>query len=95
MPLTVKFIGALRHMTGKTKISVDCTGTISLKELILKISQDMPSVQTSLIEQQSDGKTKTNALMLVNDKEISVLNGLDTQLVDGDEVVFVPIVHGG
>jgi molybdopterin converting factor small subunit len=31
----------------------------------------------------------------VNGKEISVLNGLDTVLKDGDEVVFVPVVHGG
>jgi molybdopterin converting factor small subunit len=31
----------------------------------------------------------------VNGREISVLNGLDTILKDGDEVVFVPVVHGG
>jgi molybdopterin converting factor small subunit len=38
---------------------------------------------------------KTNALILVNDREISVLNGLDTKLDDGDEIVFVPVIHGG
>ena len=38
---------------------------------------------------------KTNALILVNDREISVLDGLETKLSDGDEVVFVPVVHGG
>jgi molybdopterin converting factor small subunit len=38
---------------------------------------------------------RPNTLILVNGKEISVLNGLDTMLEDGDEVVFVPVVHGG
>ena len=38
---------------------------------------------------------KPNALILVNGKEISVLEGLATKLKDGDEVVFVPVVHGG
>ena len=38
---------------------------------------------------------KSNALILLNGKEISVLNGLQTKVKDGDEVVFVPVVHGG
>ena len=33
--------------------------------------------------------------MLVNGREISVLNGLETRVNDEDEVVFVPVVHGG
>jgi molybdopterin converting factor small subunit len=31
----------------------------------------------------------------VNGKEISVLQGLETVIKDGDEVVFVPVLHGG
>jgi molybdopterin converting factor small subunit len=34
-------------------------------------------------------------LVLVNGREISVLNGLETRVKDEDEVVFVPVVHGG
>jgi len=34
-------------------------------------------------------------LILVNDREIGVLNSLETKLNDGDEVVLVPVVHGG
>jgi molybdopterin converting factor small subunit len=34
-------------------------------------------------------------LILINGREISALNGLDTILQEGDEVVFVPVVHGG
>jgi molybdopterin converting factor small subunit len=33
--------------------------------------------------------------MLVNEKEINVLNGLDTTLKDRDILVLVPVVHGG
>jgi molybdopterin converting factor small subunit len=33
--------------------------------------------------------------MLVNGKEIGVLKGLETKLKDGDELVLVPVVHGG
>ncbi|TFF86416.1 MAG: hypothetical protein EU551_01675 [Promethearchaeota archaeon] len=34
-------------------------------------------------------------LILVNDKDISVLNDRLTKVKSGDEVVFLPIIHGG
>lgn len=96
MTLTVKFIGALRHASGKGKITFNSKSeNLTVKELILKLSDETPQLKSSLIEQQSDGSFKTNALILVNDKEISVLNGIETKLSEGDEIVFVPVVHGG
>jgi molybdopterin converting factor small subunit len=44
---------------------------------------------------QKFGNSNSNSLVLVNGTEISVLSGLDTNLKDGDEVVFIPVVHGG
>jgi molybdopterin converting factor small subunit len=38
---------------------------------------------------------RTNALILVNGKEVSVLQGLNTKIKDGDELVLIPVVHGG
>jgi len=38
---------------------------------------------------------KPNTLILVNGKEISVLNGLETTLKDEDEVIFIPVLHAG
>ena len=54
----------------------------------------MPELKRSLIDRQLEDP-RTNALILVNGREISVLNGLETKLNDGDDVVFVPVVHGG
>jgi molybdopterin synthase sulfur carrier subunit len=96
MTLTVKFIGALRHASGKTKLTFNCKSeTLTVKELILKLLEETPQLKSSLIDQQTDGSFKTNALILVNDREISVLNGIETKLSEGDEIVFVPVVHGG
>jgi molybdopterin synthase sulfur carrier subunit len=96
MALTVKFIGALRHISGKTKLTFKFADeNFSVKDLILELLEETPQLKSSLINQQTDDNVKTNALVLVNDREISVLNGVDTKLRDGDEVVFVPVVHGG
>ena len=93
MPLTMKFIGALRQISGKTQLTVNFQEGMSLKDLIAKISQEMPQLEKTLSDQLSN--SRSNALILINGREISVLNGLETKLNDGDEIVFIPVVHGG
>lgn len=93
MPLTLKFIGALRQISGKTQLTVNFQGGMSLKDLITKISREMPQLDKTFSDQLND--SRSNALVLINGREISVLNGLETKLNDGDEIVFIPVVHGG
>ncbi|MGD0070721.1 MAG: MoaD/ThiS family protein [Candidatus Bathyarchaeia archaeon] len=94
MALTIKFIGALRHLSGKTQLTINFQEGMSLKELVTKISQQMPKLEKTFSDQQLND-SRSNALILINGREISVLNGLETKLNDGDEIVFVPVVHGG
>jgi len=94
VPLTVKFIGALRHLSGKTQFAVTFQDEISIKELVEKISQEMPELKHTFSDQELND-SRSNSLILVNGREISVLDGYETKLCDGDEIVFVPVVHGG
>jgi len=36
-----------------------------------------------------------NAVILVNGKEIGILKGLETEVRDRDEIVIIPVIHGG
>jgi sulfur-carrier protein len=94
MTLSIKFIGALRHISGKTQLTINYQEGISLKDLLSKLSQELPELKKTFSDQQLND-SRSNSLILVNGREISVLNGLDTELIDGDEIVFVPVVHGG
>ena len=94
MPLTVKFIGAMRHLSGKTQFVVTFQDGISIKVLVYKISQEMPELKRIFSDQELND-SRSNSLIIVNGKEISVLSGYETKLNDGDEIVFVPVVHGG
>ena len=93
MPLTLKFIGALRQISGKTQLIINFEDGDSLRDLITKISQETPQLDKTFNDQLND--SRSNALVLINGREISVLNGLETKLNDGDEIVFIPVVHGG
>ena len=94
MPLTIKFIGALRHLSGKTEFTVSFQEVISIKELVSKIIQKFPDLKHTFSDQELND-SRSNSLVLVNGREISVLSGYETKLKDGDEIVFVPVVHGG
>jgi molybdopterin synthase sulfur carrier subunit len=94
MAITVKLVGALRHFSGINELALDCTVCMSIRDLMNEVVKELPSLERSLIDRQFEDQ-RSNALVLVNGREISVLNGLETELQDGDEVVLVPFVHGG
>jgi len=94
VPLTIKFIGALRHLSGKTQFTITFQEDITIEELVNEISQELPELKHTFSDQQLND-SRSNSLVLVNGREISVLNGYETKLKDGDEIVFVPVVHGG
>ncbi|MBC7129646.1 MoaD/ThiS family protein [Candidatus Bathyarchaeota archaeon] len=94
MTLTVKFLGSFKHICGRNRVIIDVKKSITIKELILKIVDTFPSLKNALIDPELEDP-RPNTLIIINGKEISVLEGLNTLLKDGDEVVFVPVLHGG
>jgi MoaD family protein len=94
MAVTVKFVGALRSASGKGSFAVQVKEAVSVREVMDKIVEELPRLKRALIDLQLENP-KSNALILVNGKEISVLKGLETILKDGDEIVLVPVTHGG
>ena len=94
MPITLKFLGALRHASGKDLLSLECRDGVSVLDLIKAASKGKASLRRNILDEQFQ-TPKSHALILVNGREISVLDGLATKVKDGDEVVFIPVVHGG
>ena len=94
MVVTVRFIGSFRASAGKSRFMLELEKAVSLRELVTKVVEEQPKLKRVLIDPELDDP-RTNVLMLVNGKEISVLKGLDTKLKDGDELTLIPVVHGG
>jgi molybdopterin synthase sulfur carrier subunit len=94
MRVNFKFIGSFRNLAGKGKVTLNLSEGTTLKEAIKQIVKKFPKIERALIDWEL-GDPRPNTLIIVNRKEISVLNGLETLLKDGDEVVFIPVSHGG
>ena len=94
MAIIVKLVGSLRHFSGAGELELGCSGCASVGTLVAELVKEVPGLERSLIDQQLEDP-RPNALILVNGREIGVLDGLETCLNDEDEVVFIPVVHGG
>jgi molybdopterin synthase sulfur carrier subunit len=94
MTVNVKFVGSFRGVSGKSKIVFKFAKPISLRILVAKVVELLPKLKSALVDPMS-GEPRSNMLVLVNGQEIGVLSGIETKVNDGDEVVFVPVMHGG
>lgn len=94
MEVTVKFIGVFRSISGKSNLNLKFKDTTPIREAVRKIVVDLPELKRVLIDPELEDP-RPNTLILVNGREINILNGLETALNDGDQVVFIPVLHGG
>jgi molybdopterin converting factor small subunit len=92
----VSFIGIFSGLAGKTEARIKVKGLRTVDWLIRKIVKEVGKIEfkRALIDPELNDP-KPNAVILVNGREIAALNGLKTKLRNGDEVVLIPVTHGG
>ncbi|KYH42565.1 MAG: molybdopterin converting factor [Candidatus Bathyarchaeota archaeon B26-1] len=90
----VRLLGVFRKALGKESLQVKVERPLSAIHLILKVAEFSPELKRVLIDPEL-GDPRPNALILINGREISALDGLETLIKGGDEVVLIPVTHGG
>jgi molybdopterin converting factor small subunit len=94
--VSVRLYGVLKTSAKTGGLELNFDGPVSVRELVNKVVNVIgrPEFETYMID--ADMKDpRPNALILVSGTEVGALHGIDTTLRDGDEVVFLPVVHGG
>lgn len=96
MRVHVRLYGVLKTAAKTERLELDFESPISIRQLVNKLVSVIarPEFETYLIDADTKDP-RPNALILVSGTEIGALNGIDSTLRDGDEVVFLPVAHGG
>jgi sulfur-carrier protein len=87
----VRVPAMLRPTVGGER-TVDADGS-TLRELIHNVDTRHPGFAGQLLEPTGDQRRFVN--IYVNDEDVRYLNGLETELTDGDIVSILPAVAGG
>lgn len=91
----VKFLGVFRQFSNRNHVLVKLEEPSTVRKAIEKLTEAFSSeFKRALVDPELEDP-RPNALILVNGREISVLQGLKTEVKDGDEIVLVPVSHGG
>ncbi len=96
MKVRLKLYGVFRSSAHADNISLELPARTDVRTAIGELisSQQFHELKQLLVEGgQSD--PRPNALIMVSGREIGSLNGLETELKDGDELALLPIAHGG
>jgi len=92
MKLKIKLLKPFSDAVGKSELELDFDGA-TLEDMLKVLVNRYPRLKKEFY-------TKTEELtdymcMFVNDKPISALNGINTELKNGDELLFFIPVSGG
>jgi len=92
--VTIKLLGVCRSIAERAELTLGFEGEATLKDVIDKIVKKVPRLKKVLIDSDLEDP-RINTLILVDGKEISVLNGLETRIENGNEIVLVSVLHAG
>ncbi len=94
MNVRVRLLGVFRGSTGKDQLLLTLERA-TVREAIQALIERLPTEIGAMLINPEFKDPQPNALVLLNGREINVLNGLETVVSDGDEVTLVPVAHGG
>jgi molybdopterin synthase sulfur carrier subunit len=90
--VTVKLFAGLKPAFGRGAIDIECGRTRSVHSVLLEVC-DTPAQRRALF--LDDGLLRRELQVLVNGRNITFLDRLETELNSGDEVAVFPPMYGG
>ncbi|HKF80522.1 MAG TPA: ubiquitin-like small modifier protein 1 [Thermoleophilaceae bacterium] len=88
---TVKIPPVLRSSTGGAK-EVDAHGR-TVGDALRSLAEQHPATRSQLFSEAGDLNRYVNVYL--NDEDVRVLQGLDTEVAPGDTLVILPAMAGG
>jgi len=92
MNIELELLGALARIAGSRNVRIEVTGNATVKDLLSIVRGRWRGMEEYIILR---GGTVSNVIVLVDGRDIGVLDGLETKLRDGCKVTMIPVVHGG
>lgn len=92
----IKLVGVLRGIAGFSDLVIETEEPVTVQNLIRILVDKIGSklLEDAVIDRAS-GDPRPNLLVLVDDKEISTLGGLQTTVEPKGEMILIPVAHGG
>jgi MoaD family protein len=92
--IKLRFLSTMKELVGKGDNSIEVDARATVDDLLRILLTRYDNI-TNLLFEENKKSVRNDILILVNDVDINVLDGLKTFLSEDDEVALIPIAHGG
>ena len=92
MTVQVRYFASFREAIGEKETEESAE---NIRDLLHSLAEKYEPLKDELFEDEDGEKLKNHVNLLVNGNQIRTLEGLDTELEDGDTVSIYPPVAGG
>jgi len=95
MKVTIHTILNLKKIIGARQLDVELADGASVNDLLSLMKTRWGEALSSDLFDPETGCVIPHVRIMVDGRQIEFLNGVDTPLQDGDEVLILPLVAGG
>ena len=92
----VKLIGVLGSAAGNREIVLPAPNALAVQELISMLLKTVGNkFFRDLLVDAGTEDPRPNVIILLNDQDYNIFDGLKTQVAPGTRVTIIPVAHGG
>ncbi|TMI21856.1 MoaD/ThiS family protein [Candidatus Bathyarchaeota archaeon] len=92
----VKLIGVLGSAAGNREIMLPAPNALAVQELISMLLKTVGNTFfRDLLVDAGTEDPRPNVIILLNDQDCNIFDGLRTQIEPGTKVTIIPVAHGG
>ena len=92
----VKLIGVLGSAAGNREIVLPAPNVLTVQELISSLLRTVGNrFFRDLLVDAGTEDPRPNVIILLNDQDCNIFDGLKTQIEPGMKVTIIPVAHGG
>ena len=95
MRVKIKTIYHLKRALGTGEVEVDLPEGTKVRGLLFRMIEMGGDKLSRHLFKPETGTLRPQIRLMVNGQDVGFLNGMDTALKDGDEVLLLPLAAGG
>ena len=95
LKVKVEYLGYIGNTLGLQREEIKIVKGASIADLLLTLSEKHGAPFKKSIYEYGSLDVKSNFIVTVNGYLLNQLNGVETKLKDGDQVILMPLISGG